>query len=169
MLCGGNAAPNPRPQRAAARTHPRECVNLVANQPGQGPTEYRQARPIASRVTPLLGRHTDERAWRIGADAETAAQPRALAEPALLQRKSTIGVCHLPHDLPLWWACGTRLGPTGGVQNVDVAVRAVSDSVRQAEAMPSPRIDVQLYGNAGVEQCPRVREGVREPRRSSAG
>lgn len=63
---------------------------------------YRQARPVASRVARPLGRHTDERAWRIGADgeAETASRLRALTDPALWRMGAT-GLWRVLHGVPI--------------------------------------------------------------------
>jgi hypothetical protein len=97
--------PPPRPQ-PVARAQPGPCLDLAANQPGQGPAAvaaaYRDARPVASRVARLLGRHTDERAWRIGADgeAETASRLRALTEPTLWQMGAT-GLWRVLHAVPI--------------------------------------------------------------------
>jgi hypothetical protein len=62
-------------------------ADLAANQPGQAAAEvaaaYREAAPLGSFVARLIGRHTEERAWRIGAagEVETARRLRVLTDP----------------------------------------------------------------------------------------
>ena len=53
---------------------PTEVADLAMNRPGAAARakalEVRRAAPIRSRVARVMGVHTDERAWRIGADGE---------------------------------------------------------------------------------------------------
>ena len=55
-------------------------VDLRLNRPGQGAREqaiaHRQAAPVKTLFARVLGVHTDERAWRIGADGEEAVAAR---------------------------------------------------------------------------------------------
>ncbi len=61
-------------------------VDLATNQPGQGAAavaaQLRRDHPITTRLGRLLGRRTDERAWRIGAKGEekTASHLRKLTD-----------------------------------------------------------------------------------------
>jgi hypothetical protein len=65
------APANPAPPATAA-SEPAE--DLAANRPGTAARakalEVRRAAPVRSQVARVLGVHTDERAWRIGADGE---------------------------------------------------------------------------------------------------
>ena len=50
------------------------ALDLAANRPGAAARakalEVRRAAPVRSRVARVMGVHTDERAWRVGADGE---------------------------------------------------------------------------------------------------
>jgi hypothetical protein len=50
------------------------CVDLAANRAGAGPREqalaHKQAAPVRTLLARVLGVHTDERAWRVGAVGE---------------------------------------------------------------------------------------------------
>src|SRR4051795_2727414 len=76
-----DAAPPNRPPSAME-------TDLAANQPGQAAAEvaaaYQEAAPLSSLIARLFGRHTEERAWRIGAagEAETARRLRPLIDPS---------------------------------------------------------------------------------------
>lgn len=71
----GAAAPRTVPVTPLLPDH-----DLAGNRPGQGPREQarelRDAAPVRTVVERILGRRTDERAWRIGADAEEAVARR---------------------------------------------------------------------------------------------
>jgi hypothetical protein len=90
-----DAAPSTPPDR-----------DLAASQPGQAAAEvaaaYRDAQPIASRLFRLLGWHTKERAWRIGAagEVETADRLRALTDPAPWGL-NTVGLWRVLHSVPV--------------------------------------------------------------------
>lgn len=53
---------------------PKPWVDLALNRPGEAAraraVELRQAAPVRTTLARFLGVHTDERAWRIGADGE---------------------------------------------------------------------------------------------------
>ena len=72
----GDVAPA---ERVVERTPPaastkQPWLDLALNRPGQGArgqaVELREAAPVRTLVARLVGAHTDERAWRIGADGE---------------------------------------------------------------------------------------------------
>ena len=101
-----SAAP---PQRTTPRSVPPPTPpgrDLAANQPGQAAAEvaaaYRDAQPFSTRLFRLLGRHTKERAWRIGAagEVETADRLRALTDPAPW-RLNTVGPWRVLHSVPV--------------------------------------------------------------------
>lgn len=105
---GSSRAPEPR-RRASepprgARARP--CVDLAANQPGRSAAEvaaaYRRARPVHSLVDRLLGRHSDERAWRVGArgEAKTARHLRVLTDPSPFGKRVT-GTWRVLHSVPI--------------------------------------------------------------------
>jgi hypothetical protein len=58
----------------AVSPQPTDAFDLATNRPGAAARvkalEVRRAAPVRSRVARVLGVHTDERAWRIGADGE---------------------------------------------------------------------------------------------------
>ena len=103
--------PTPAPRQASrpseqAPAGPQEWVDLAANPPGQAAAQvaaaYREARPVATRLARLLGRHTDERAWRAGADGEveTARRLLALTDPSPWQF-SHVGLWRVLHSVPV--------------------------------------------------------------------
>jgi hypothetical protein len=98
-------APRPAP-RPLGETTPASFTDLASNQPGESAAQvadaYREARPVRSLISRLLGEHTDERAWRVGAqgEAKTARQLRRLTNPGPFDRRSS-GTWHVIHSVPL--------------------------------------------------------------------
>jgi hypothetical protein len=64
----------PAPPLAYIPTVPEPEHDLAANKPGQAAREQalaaKQAAPVKTALARVLGVHTDERAWRVGADGE---------------------------------------------------------------------------------------------------
>jgi hypothetical protein len=105
---GSPRAGQPRrpPDQPRRTSQTGQWVDLAANQPGQSAAEvaaaYRQARPVRSLFDRLLGRHSDERAWRVGAQGEvkTARRLRVLTDPGPFDRRVT-GVWRVLHSIPI--------------------------------------------------------------------
>lgn len=68
------AVPRPRSAAPTEALAVEPWVDLALNRPGQAAREravqHRRAAPVKTLVARVLGVHTDERAWRVGADGE---------------------------------------------------------------------------------------------------
>jgi hypothetical protein len=149
------AAPEPTPPPATVAERP--WVDLATNTPGAAAREQaltaRDAAPVRSLLARALGVHTDERAWRIGADGEE----RVAAQLAKVVKKDSRW--RVIHAIPV----GTRgadidhlvIGPGG---------------VFTANAKHHPRAKIWVGGNTfmvnGVKQ-PYIRNGRHEAKRAA--
>jgi len=82
MAAAAGPAPNPAPVEPPDDEAPGApgWADLGVNRPGQAAREqaiaHQQAAPVRTLFARVLGVHTDERAWRIGADGEEAVAAR---------------------------------------------------------------------------------------------
>lgn len=102
-----------RPARPPTTPEP-PWTDLAANEAGQGAAavaaQLRREHPIATRLGRLLGRRTDERAWRIGAKGEekTASHLRKLTDRGGWYALHSVPVSHRGTDID-----HVLIGPAG--------------------------------------------------------